>query len=137
MQYNLQQLVDFDTHKSGHIIDFVITRRSDALIQSVSASEFVSDHCAVTCIMNLRKPEYTKSLLHYRKVNSIDLNKFADDVITSPLSTAPASTVSALANQYDSVLSQLINSHAPVKTRYIVDRPAVPWYNELITLEKH
>ncbi|XP_033642439.1 uncharacterized protein LOC117302571 [Asterias rubens] len=136
LQYDLQQLVDFETHKSGHTIDLVITRQSDTLVQSVSVSEYVSDHRGINCLLNLQKPEYTKRLLNYRKLKSIDLDKFADDVIASPLISNPVTTTHDLTDQYNAVLSQLVNVHAPMQTRHIIDRPAVPWCNQRFIEQK-
>ena len=38
----------------------------------------------------------------------------------------------AFAREYNTTLSALLDQHAPLKTRRIVIRPVVPWYNEVI-----
>ena len=38
----------------------VITRRTDSLSQSVATSEFVPDHCAAHCYLDLQKPKYAR-----------------------------------------------------------------------------
>ena len=42
--FNLYQHIGNSTHKSGHLLDYVIS--DDQLVNSVSLSDFVSDHCA-------------------------------------------------------------------------------------------
>ena len=135
-QFNLQQMVDCETHKSGHTIDLIITSRSETLLKSVYPSEFVSDHCVIHCILNLQKPKFTKRQVSYRKLKSIDLSEFQHDLIASPLITNPATSLDSLADQYNRVLGQLLNNHATLKKHAITDRPAVPWYNESLTKEK-
>ena len=44
--FNLQQHIKNSTHKSGHLLDYIIS--DGRLINSVSVSDFISDHCA-TC----------------------------------------------------------------------------------------
>ena len=106
-------MVDFETHKSGHTIDLIITSRSETLLKSVYPSEFVSDHCVIHCILNLQKPKFTKRQVSYRKLKSIDLSEFQHDLIASPLITNPATSLDSLADQYNRVLGQLLNNHAP------------------------
>ncbi|XP_038049729.1 uncharacterized protein LOC119723237 [Patiria miniata] len=135
-QFNMQQLVTTGTHTSGHTIDFVITRQFDTLVQSVDTSDFVSDHCAVHCRLDLRKPRYVRHKITYRKITAIDPTKFKDDIATSPLITCPADTPDTLVDQYNSVLCKLLDSHAPPKTCKIVDKPKIPWYNNDIAEAK-
>ncbi|XP_038061112.1 uncharacterized protein LOC119731897 [Patiria miniata] len=135
-QFNMQQLVTTGTHTSGHTIDFVITRQFDTLVQSVDTSDFVSDHCAVHCRLDLRKPRYVRHKITFRKITAIDPTKFKDDIATSPLITCPADTPDTLVDQYNSVLCKLLDSHAPPKTCKIVDKPKMPWYNNDIAEAK-
>jgi len=65
-----------------------------------------------------------------RKLREIDLDTFCNDIMTSSLYTAPCSDLNALIEQYESVLSNLTDKHAPVITRNITCRPNAPWYNE-------
>ena len=52
--FNLYQHIEISTHKSGHLLDYIIS--DDQLINSVSPSDFVSDYCAlhatITCTRN-------------------------------------------------------------------------------------
>ena len=38
--------------------------------------------------------------------------------------------------QYDSVLSSIVDKHAPPQTKTVIQRPAAPWYSEEIATEK-
>ena len=41
-----------------------------------------------------------------------------------------------LSDQYDSVLSSILDKHAPLQTKTVIQRPAAPWYSEEIATEK-
>ena len=41
-----------------------------------------------------------------------------------------------LFEQYHDALSSILNEHAPLQTRSITQRPAAPWYNDDIAVQK-
>ncbi|XP_033638509.1 uncharacterized protein LOC117299157 [Asterias rubens] len=133
MQHDMQQLVNTGTHTSGHVIDLVITRHPHSLILSTTTANFISDHCAIHCQLDLEKPKYIRGQVTYRKIKTIDQVKFKQDIIASSLFSNP---VDPLINQYNNVLRVLLDTHAPTKTCSIIVKPMVPWYNEDIALAK-
>ncbi|XP_072018306.1 uncharacterized protein [Amphiura filiformis] len=66
----------------------------------------------------------------YRELRKIDAAKFHDDIKTSVLFTAPSEDPSCIVSQYEQVLSELLDRHAPLKTRTMSLRPNAPWYTE-------
>lgn len=54
--HNLRQMVTFPTHVSGHTIDHVITRSSETVIQSISSSEWITDHVSIHNVLDFQKP---------------------------------------------------------------------------------
>ena len=52
----------------------------------------------------------------FLKINKIDYESFHSDIINSNLIKKPEKDFSALCEQYDSVLSSILDKHAPVST---------------------
>lgn len=130
----MKQLVGSETHVAGHTIDLVITRSSDSMVKSVAITDLVSDHYAVHCCLDLRKPKRENKLITYRK--SIVSAQLRQDRQMSPLIADPATSLGTLTEQYDVVLGALLNKHAPVRTSQIAVKPVVPWYAEDIANAK-
>nr|XP_054755767.1 uncharacterized protein LOC129261749 [Lytechinus pictus] len=128
---NLQQHVHFPTHKNGHTLDLVLTRANEALISNVSKEGYLpSDHVAVTCTLNIRKPKPQKVQIRTRKIQNIDLEAFRQDILVSELYSTPSDTIDGQVDRFESTLSTLLDKHAPVVTRVITSRPESPWYGD-------
>ena len=57
----------------------------------------------------------------------MDLAKFKTDIKDSELLTNPKNTVTDLFNQYHSVMSDLVDRHAPLATRTCSAHQRDPW----------
>ena len=82
----LVQHVHFEIHVQGHTLDLVITRKMDSIIQDTPISgSFLSDHA--TILFNLKgfKSESSAKEVWFRKIKSINLPKFKNDIRTSEL----------------------------------------------------
>ena len=78
--HNLSQLVLEPTHKSGHIIDWLIACESDNLISSVSVTDQLeSDHKAAIACLNLSKPLRNLRFVIRRQLKNINKNQFGSD----------------------------------------------------------
>ena len=71
--------------------------------------------------------------LHDTSVNLAELTK---DLATSKLCLDTPTQLDSLVSCYNNTISTLLERHAPMKTRTVVVRPMVPWYNEEIRLAK-
>lgn len=134
--HNLHQMVTFPTHISGHTIDFVITRTSESVVQSVVPSEWITDHVSTHTVLDFQKPLKKRTKLQCRKIKAIDRDAFKQDILNSPLVLNPDTALDASVDQYDSQLGSLLDKHAPLQSLSIVVRPVVPWYNEDIDAAK-
>ena len=76
------------------------------------ASEFVKAH----------RPRRPRNNITYRELNRIDEDRFLTNLLALPLFTSTASDINDLVSQYNSGLSLLLNSHAPVRTRVVTVR---------------
>ena len=71
----------------------------------------------------------------FRKLREIDIELFKKDISESlvPDSRKDAST---LVDQFNKVLHELLDKHAPQKTKIVTLRPQVPWFNDDMREEK-
>ena len=99
--YDLTQHVAVPTHISGHTLDLITTRCNHELVlRDPGADYMVSDHTFVCCQIKLPKPSLVTRTISYRKLKNIDKSAFSAEL------------------------------KAPTKTKTIVVRPCVPWFDD-------
>jgi exonuclease III len=131
-QYDLTQTVSEATHRSGHIIDWVLHRESDQLVQSTCVSlDLSSDHYTVMCELNVTKPKCAPAATVRRNIRAIDRNKFRSD-IKRVLSEHPDLTVSF----FNSELRALLDKHAPATKCTLRPSKSEPWFTPEVTSAK-
>lgn len=74
--------------------------------------------------------------IHYRKIKSIDTQAFIDDISNSSLIKHPCSDLAGLTKQYDDVLKNILDAHAPLVTKNVVPKPPNPWMTPDILVAK-
>ena len=72
----------------------------------------------------------------YRKLKAINMEAFKADINNSDLIKNTKSNATELAQQYDSVLSTLIDFHAPLATKKTSSKPPNPWMTPSILVSK-
>ncbi len=136
--FDLQQHVDFPTHIHGHSLDLFIT--SNVLNPtSVIPSDSISDHFSVIATLDL--PVLTqndrKTKIKYRKIKSIDIGAFKNDILNSSLVVDPGDTAEKLAKQYGDTLTSILDKHAPLSTKLVIPKPNInPWMSPEILAAK-
>ena len=135
--FDLIQHVEKPTHKSGHMLDLIITRSCDTdFIRNIEVgTATISDHCAVHFNLYMSKPPAEVKEIVYRKIKSIDRSQFNKD-IKSSLTPWPTSSLTGMVKQYNKVLTEVLEMHAPLKKRQVIIRPEAPWYNQEILQAK-
>ena len=124
--FSLSQLVSQTTHIDGHILDWVIVRDSDKLVNSVHVTDRISsDHFPIVFSLDISKPERCKKSVVRRKLSSIDPISFASEA-SSRLLNRPIGVDSL--SHYNDTLKELLDEHAPPSKRIVPDRPFAPWY---------
>ena len=87
---DLQPIVDRPTHIHGHILDLLIMRGGDDIVTDLNIDySLPSDHFAVLCRLKLSKPSASKITVTSRKLRSINVEEFKQDVRSSSLFTEP------------------------------------------------
>jgi hypothetical protein len=131
----LRHHVTKTTHRSGHTLDLIIDRQESKIISNVyTVTDLPSDHNAVLCSIALERPKASKSHFKYRKLKNIDMNAVKADILNSSLHSQTPETANAdvnhLTKEYNSILQEVINRHAPEVSRSIFLRPNAPWFND-------
>ena len=127
--FNMLQHVNDPTHSSGHTLDWVISRSDDDILSSVDVSVPLSDHHCINAILNLKKPPLPTKTITFWQYKKIDKERFLADLEESNLIKEPVDTLEELIDQYNSTLCDLLNKHAPLKTKNITIWPIVHWYS--------
>ena len=136
--FNLKQHISESTHRNGHTLDLIITRADECIASNFKVDDpVISDHYAVGCTISLSKTVFERKEIHYRKLKSIDISQFREDLASCPLLKPGCSRdLSTSVHQYDSVLTALLDKHAPLRKRVLILRPNAAWYTNEIREEK-
>ena len=114
--FNLRQHFHEPTHKKGHTLDLIITRVEDELITRIEIkNSMLSDHLAVDCKLRLNKPQLERTEIQYRKLKSIDMVNFNEELKKSDLILREHNALPDLINKYEETLKVLLDTHAPMK----------------------
>ncbi|XP_072023255.1 uncharacterized protein [Amphiura filiformis] len=127
---SLTQFVVGPTHRCGHTLDVVISRESDNLVKNTCVLDLISDHALIACTLQIAKPKIPMKTITSRKYRSIDPAVLKEDIVSSVLTSSPATNVNDAVNQYNDILSNLLDLHAPARTKSVVPRIQQPWFSD-------
>ena len=129
--------MDVPTHTSGHTLDLIITRAGElSPLAPPTTDTLVSDHFAVNCYFPIEKPEILTRTTVSRKIGGIDNESFRNDLRQMSTITDPPSDLDTLVNNLNAELSEILNQHAPLRTRTKKIRPLNPWFDDDILAAK-
>ena len=118
-------------------MDLLISNVTVDLISSVSTHhDLPSDHAAVKCLINIARPPASTKTLLIHKLRSTDMTSFKSDICNSSLMTDPAIDLDELVLQYDSVVKDVLDKHAPEVLKTVILRPHAPWYSDTLRAAK-
>jgi len=130
-----------DTLSDSYAIHQFLSLFDDAnLTQHVSLSPTVislpissTDHFPIICSLKITySPTVPKTKCLTRAIRAINITELCHDILSSCLITHPPSTLSDLVDCYNSTISQLLNKHAPLKTKIIRTKPRNPWFTQAL-----
>ena len=134
-QFDLVQHVNIPTHTAGNTLDLVISK-GDILVKDIRTDLSVSsDHFAVLFTLSSPSPGLPKQTVSYRSWRSVDHDKLRKD-IGDAFSNFTCSDVESALHHYNEVLQNIVDTHAPEKTRVVTIRPEASWYNSKLAEEK-
>ena len=124
----LIQHVKSPTHIMGHILDLIITHSSDNIIKGTpSPDSFLSDHCSVLCCLNVTKVLATIKHISFRKLKSLDLVAFKNDIASSDLCNIASNDCNEVAELYNNCMHSILDRRAPMTSKRVFTRPSTPW----------
>ena len=139
----LEQHVTKSTHIHGHILDLVITRKTENIIPFPPRScSYFSDHTSVHFDIAIKKPPLQTKSISYRKTKAVDIDCFKHELASSalcynePREHSVPEELDRLVNIYNTTLTSMIDKHAPLTTKIVKARSQVPWYNHDIAAAK-
>ena len=134
-QFNLIQHVSIPTHDAGNTLDLVLTR-DDLSVSSIFTDHSVkSDHSAVLFTISCASPGVVKKSITYRKWKSIDVSSVQAD-ISDAFEDFAYQNIDTAVRTYNSTLADIIDNHAPQKSRIVTVRADKPWYTAELSQEK-
>ena len=121
----------------GHILNLIITRSSDNIIKGTpSLDSFLSDHCSVLCCLNVTKALATVKHISFRKLKSLDLVAFKNDIASSDLCNITSNDCNEVAELYNNFMRFILDRHAPMTSKRVFARPSAPWKSSNIIKAK-
>ena len=133
--YNLSNLVDFKTLAAYHTLDLVLDDKTNPLGTSVKQGHQLSDHSFIQCLLIIQKPIPSTSQITYRKIKSIDVKAFNDDMEQSQCNADTTESIHDLLTLYNTSASNLLNTHAPLQTEKLRIIHNQPWFSGKIRQE--
>ena len=134
--FGLKQHVDVPTHSGGHTLDLVISKNNTQLVRSVSVIDGISDHNSILVDLSIAIEKKNLIKRTFNQFKKLDMVEFQKDIHSSELFNNSCVDVDVLAEQYHTVVSDLISIHAPLTTRAVTSRPPAPWYTSEIALAR-
>jgi hypothetical protein len=135
--YGLQQLVSTPTHKLGHLLDVVITSHKmidcDSInVHKLDMDAFTScDHMPVSFVLSncTTGPNNDKKTICFRNIKHICNEDFRRDLLKELNEMSAGDSFQKAIELYNQKCSRVIDQHAPLLTKQIVDRKNAQWFD--------
>ena len=128
--FDLKQMVDVQTHESGHTLDVLITPTLDNLIISSPKAVYkISHHWFLECKIKFEKPIVQKKEIVFRPLSKIDDNVLAEklsDMWHKSNLVDDQNFVTFFSNSMIEIIDQL----APKKKKRLNIQHTSEWYTE-------
>jgi hypothetical protein len=115
--YNLSQHVKDPTHRSGNILDHILTTDGAMSVSDVTIDDVgFSDHNLIRCkvVVNVKRQPIVKA--SFRNWKKLDLDKFRERLLSSSASVQPAATTEEFTSQLETDVTSILDELAPVCT---------------------
>ena len=125
-------MASHNVYQCPHIsLDLIITRSTnDLILGPINATLPLSHHFFVEYFIRFPSPSISSKYVSYRKLKSIDIDTFKSVITSSVLcSNTHWNDLGNLSKLYFSTLSEILDTHAPLKTKTLVTRVKIPWFN--------
>ena len=135
--YNMLNKVTFPTHVKHHSLDLVIEDRDNTVVSNVKEGMFLSDHCFVHSTLDIIIPKLKECLLTFRKLKLIDHLTLKSDIEESlnKIGLQNSTNDQQLVASYNTILSELLEKHTPLRTKKVKQSHRQPWFDNRIRRE--
>ena len=118
--YDLKEHVIGPTHIMGHTIDVIITPNKELFVCDIVVSQSDLSHRFLIDfkVMVVANKSLTK-LIKYRNLKNIDILMFDNEVIDKFQSSLMTNDVKEKVENYNSIITKVLNKHAPIQTKEI------------------
>ena len=127
----LHQHMNIPTNIAGNALALVISR-GDIWVKDLSVR---SDHFAVLFPLSSSFPGLPRQAVMYLCWRSVDHDQLRKD-ISDAFSYFTCSDVESAVHDYNEVLQNIVDKHAPEKTCVVTIRPEAPWYNSKLAKKR-
>ena len=126
--FNLPQAVNQANHDRGHIPDWLLHISNDHLVQSTTVSRTITfDHPYVITHLDATRPPSQPAYVTARNIHAIDR-----PALKSALVTRLSDLQSPVAEDRDSLLTGVLDGHAPAKRRRVCSKENAPWFSDVV-----
>ena len=128
--FHLTQHVTGPTHNKGHTLDLVISNTNP--IHSLNVQNIgVSDHYMITMeLLFPTPPSQLKRKIQFRNLKLINQEALSLDLKQISSHATCFQSPTDLVGYYNKSLSDLLNNHAPLKSRSVSFKRSAPWYTD-------
>ena len=130
--FDFEQHIDKPTHNSGHLLDYIITRKDSSGVSNLYVSDFINDHRALHVSLTCSRAHPERKHIEFRSLKRIQWDVLEADLIGVNIDRE----CNLVVRQYDASLSSLLDKHAPSKRIYVVERPMNDWMADDILVLK-
>ena len=100
------QHIDKPTHNSGHLLDYIITRKDSSGVSNVYVSDFICDHRALHVSLACGRAHPERKQIEVRSLKRIQCDVLEADLIGVNIDRE-CTYVNLVVRQYDTSLSSL------------------------------
>ena len=141
--FSLKQNIKQPTFTSGHTLDVLITKSESGSIDTnvdifdpgLSDNNGIvstNHHYAVSWSLSYQKPKPTVRTITCRNLKRIDEQAFSNDLTNCNLEEKllESESLDNMVEVFSKSIQSLIDKHAPLRTRQVIDRAASPWFTD-------
>ena len=134
--YNLQQCVKGATHKSGHTLDWVVSKPDNAIRSCIAIDKGLSDHHLIIVTIDMKVKRHQKSTIRCRRLKKIDMSAFKKDIMDLDLHTVLPMDLAEHVKTFESSMRQILDKHAYEILKNVFVKTESPWYNADVHMAK-
>jgi len=111
------QNVSSATHRSGHVLDVVVTRDNKHVLQDFAVSDMISDHNLLLCRIHHPKLSPMRVTVTTRKRRDINMADIQEEL--ESLAIPSDHDVVILTDHYNQLLTRILDHHVPAREKTI------------------